>query len=70
MPGHDEVVGGHGREHEHVGAKEAEESVVLPWRLRDDPRLELLWDVERVGRSDKFSFSFDNHLACYINVNT
>ena len=42
MPGHDEVVGGHGGEDEHVGAEEAEEGVVAPLRRRDHAGVEFL----------------------------
>ena len=45
MPGHDEAVGGHGGEDEHVGAEEADQHVVAPLRPRDHAGVELLENV-------------------------
>ena len=48
MPGHDEAVGGHGGEDEHVGAEEADQHVVAPLRPRDHAGVELLENFEHV----------------------
>ena len=56
MPGHDEAVGGHGGEDEHVGAEEAEERVVTPLRRRDHAGVEFL--------ESSYDFSLAKSEAC------